>query len=87
MNTNLCKTDLSRFFNVHAKQDNKCRVFSELNVDLLLLGSGENEYNRLPEIAYATSELMVVVATPAKIEMVINSVGNRIQIRLVLFCT
>lgn len=41
-------------------------MFSELNVDLFLLGSGENEYKRLPEIAYATSELMVVVATAEK---------------------
>lgn len=35
-------------------------------MDLFLLGSGENEYSRLPEIAYATSELMVVVVTPKK---------------------
>lgn len=59
----LYKTPLSKFFKVQAKQESKCRVFSELRVDLFLFGSGENEYKWLPEIAYATSELIVVVVT------------------------
>lgn len=59
------RTLRSKFFRIHAKHDNKWRVFSELSADLFLAGSGENEYRRLPEMAYATSELMVVVVISA----------------------
>lgn len=45
------KTLLSKFFKIHTKHDNKCRVFSELSDDLFFVGSGENEYRRLPEMA------------------------------------